>query len=354
MIRKMEKLHALLIIGFFALLTSTFNVATAVPATTPHTPIQIIGDAAFTATNGVTSGSGTVADPYIIGNWDISAATHQGITVSGTTLYFIIKNVAVHDGGTTFSGISFNSLPNGQVANSTVTSCKEGLSLNNVSDCTISANTYSGNLEGISIKTSNGVIVTGNMISSSTGDGLALNKSTNIVISQNNVTSNVKGISLLSSSDVIIFSKNNITGNVEGILLQSSSGIIISHNAISENTANGLSISNSTGNTISSNDFKNNFHQVSSDPSVNKWDNGYPIGGNYWSNYAGADTMSGPFQNVTGGDGIIDNAFNIAANNRDNYPLVNLVVIPEFQQSLIILALTMAISFMILMHRKKR
>ena len=327
----MEKLHATLIIGFCVLLTLTFDVATVEAATTPHAPIQIIGDAAFTAANGVTSGSGTVADPYIIGNWDISAATHEGITVSGTTQYFAIKNVIVHDGGTTFSGIDFSSLSNGQVVNSTVTSCKEGLSLNTVSDCTISANAALGNLKGISINTSTGVIVTGNMISSSAGDGLALDQSNNIVVSQNNITSNVEGISLLSSSD-----------------------IIISHNAIKENTANGLSITNSTGNTISSNDFVNNVQQVSSDLSVNKWDNGYPLGGNYWSNYAGADMMSGPFQNMTGADGIIDTAYNIDANNRDNYPLKNLEVIPEFQQSLIMLALMMATSLMIPVYRRKR
>ena len=34
------------------------------------------------------------------------------------------------------------------------------------------------------------------------------------------------------------------------------------------------------------------------------WDNGYPSGGNYWIGYVSPDMYSGPYQNITGGDGI--------------------------------------------------
>jgi len=56
--------------------------------------------------------------------------------------------------------------------------------------------------------------------------------------------------------------------------------------------------------------------------SRNIWDNGYPSGGNYWSNYNGTDLYSGPCQNVTGSDGIGDTPYVIDANNQDNYPLM--------------------------------
>jgi hypothetical protein len=52
------------------------------------------------------------------------------------------------------------------------------------------------------------------------------------------------------------------------------------------------------------------------------WDDGYPSGGNYWTDYAGDDTYSGPYQNVTGSDGIGDTPFIISDYNRDNYPLM--------------------------------
>jgi PKD repeat protein len=55
--------------------------------------------------------------------------------------------------------------------------------------------------------------------------------------------------------------------------------------------------------------------------SPNTWDDGYPSGGNYWSDYNGTDLYSGPYQNVTGSDGIGDTPYVIATNNTDYYPL---------------------------------
>ncbi len=56
--------------------------------------------------------------------------------------------------------------------------------------------------------------------------------------------------------------------------------------------------------------------------SGNVWDDGYPSGGNYWSNYTGFDLYSGPYQNLTGSDGIGDTNHTIDANNQDGYPLI--------------------------------
>ncbi|MCK5397165.1 MAG: right-handed parallel beta-helix repeat-containing protein [Thermoplasmata archaeon] len=51
------------------------------------------------------------------------------------------------------------------------------------------------------------------------------------------------------------------------------------------------------------------------------WDNGYPSGGNYWSEYTDADIFSGPGQNIPGSDGIWDNPYTFDTPNHDNYPL---------------------------------
>jgi len=55
----------------------------------------------------------------------------------------------------------------------------------------------------------------------------------------------------------------------------------------------------------------------------NTWDNGYPSGGNYWSDYAGVDCYSGPYQNETSSDRIGDTPYIIDMNNRDRYPLMH-------------------------------
>jgi nitrous oxidase accessory protein NosD len=54
------------------------------------------------------------------------------------------------------------------------------------------------------------------------------------------------------------------------------------------------------------------------------WDSGYPSGGNYWSDYNGSDLYGGPYQNVTGSDGIGDAPYIInALISTDHYPLMS-------------------------------
>ena len=54
------------------------------------------------------------------------------------------------------------------------------------------------------------------------------------------------------------------------------------------------------------------------------WDNGYPSGGNYWIGYVSTDKSSGPYQNITGNDGIGDTPKVIDADDVDHYPLLML------------------------------
>ena len=53
----------------------------------------------------------------------------------------------------------------------------------------------------------------------------------------------------------------------------------------------------------------------------NTWDDGYPSGGNYWSDYIGVDNFSGPGQNLPGSDEIGDTPY-VFDGNQDNYPLM--------------------------------
>jgi len=82
------------------------------------------------------------------------------------------------------------------------------------------------------------------------------------------------------------------------------------------------------GNLVFHNNFINNtpFQAIGSPRANNYYDNGYPSGGNYWSNHNGTDSYNGPYQNETGSDGIGDEAFLVFPDSTfgvlDNYPLM--------------------------------
>jgi hypothetical protein len=57
-----------------------------------HSPIKIISNSNFTIANGIVAGNGTVLNPYILENWSIDASITDGISIIGTTSYFIIRN----------------------------------------------------------------------------------------------------------------------------------------------------------------------------------------------------------------------------------------------------------------------
>ncbi|UCD13239.1 MAG: right-handed parallel beta-helix repeat-containing protein [Thermoplasmatales archaeon] len=83
-----------------------------------HSPIYIDGNDDFTEENGVTGGSGTENDPYIIENWVIvyDGVAENGIFITNTDAYFIIRNCTVRsftpEG---YLGIRFNNVKNGRI-----------------------------------------------------------------------------------------------------------------------------------------------------------------------------------------------------------------------------------------------
>jgi len=83
-----------------------------------------------------------------------------------------------------------------------------------------------------------------------------------------------------------------------------------------------LYLKSSSGNLF----YHNNIYRIPYyESSDNKWDNGYPEGGNYWEGYPYPDVKSGPNQDLPGSDGIGDvkvgeEILHTGA-NVDNYPM---------------------------------
>jgi parallel beta-helix repeat protein len=143
---------------------------------------------------------------------------------------------------------------------------------------------------------------------------LADTYSTQNRIDHNNVTHNDYGINDWGYSDFnSIIGNNIIANNLAGVWIAGSSGTNITLNTVADNGQYGISLETSSNNRIYHNDFINNVNQVHLYDSTGIWDNGYPSGGNYWSDYSGVDSN---------GDGIGDTPYSIDENNQDRYPLM--------------------------------
>jgi parallel beta-helix repeat protein len=113
--------------------------------------------------------------------------------------------------------------------------------------------------------------------------------------------------------------------NGEGILVAHSSNVTVSNCNLTDSWF-GARVVYSNSTSLYRNNFVNNLYQYEINWEYS-WDDGYPSGGNYWSNYNGTDNFSGAYQNETGSDGIADQPFAIVDmeyryNNKDDYPLM--------------------------------
>lgn len=162
--------------------------------------------------------------------------------------------------------------------------------------------------------------VDGNDISSNGGNGIFLNVSRSVTLDRNMIFSNDwSGILSRSSTDSII-NDNTITGNDYGATFHSSDLMTVSQNNFSLNTQMGILLNNSINNEVYHNNIIDNGQQADDNTASNLWDNGYPSGGNYWSDYTGIDQMNGPNQDIPGPDFIGDTPYIIDPDSQDRYP----------------------------------
>lgn len=188
---------------------------------------------------------------------------------------------------------------------------------------TLSNNTVSEIPDGgILVQGVDGATLSRNTVSSNLNDGLLLLSSQDVRILNNSIESNGDdGMFESGGSGVLELKGNYIAYNID-------SGVEISHaaeivrNTISNNAWYGIGLS-APGSTVYHNNIIGNMIQAfQEDGEVNAWDNGYPEGGNYWSDYAGVDLLNGPAQDQLGSDGIGDTPRIVPIGRQDRYPLM--------------------------------
>ncbi len=221
---------------------------------TPHNPILILGDGDFTLANGVTSGTGTPGDPYVIEGWEINASAENGIEIQDTRADFTIRNVYVHGGrDAIFNGIELYDVRNGCIQNSTisdnyrgiyswfaladfkiaennVTSNMMGVDLRDSTTVNVSGNNISGNWYGIYFS-GTGSTISGNAISVSNGSSIYAYGSDRIIIT-NNTVSNSRGGAYLSGCTRTNFSVNLLLAPCDGLFISDSTELALSSNVI--------------------------------------------------------------------------------------------------------------------------
>jgi len=172
----------------------------------------------------------------------------------------------------------------------------------------------------------NNVTVTGFKITNG-NYGIRAAWASNIVISNNEVYGNVfRGIHLDSTTNSYV-ENNKVYSNDSGI----SVGYMAESNTIRNNVVRHNYLGINFGaevhldpNYAYHNDLINNERQANNSRAGNIWDDSYPSGGNYWSDYTGVDS------DPDGGDGIGDTPYVIISgeppnqnSNQDNYPLMS-------------------------------
>ena len=263
-----------------------------------------------------------------------SAYGTDGITLNGRT-NVTIKNTQIAE---FWQGINILASSNINLTHNRVTDHYEGITLVSSSNNTIIENTVASNYDdAIYLERCSNNTISGNQILGSAVTnhdyGITLHDSSVNTVSGNNISDIEFGIGIQISSNNKINGNTISTTNQYALWLSSATSNTLLENNVTNNGV-GVWLSDSSNNIFSHNNFINNTHQVQGGNTTNLWNDAYPLGGNYWSDYNGADSKSGQFQNQTGDDGIGDTPYIIDENNQDHYPFVH--VIPEYASTIII------------------
>lgn len=263
---------------------------------------------------------------------------------------------------TSNNGFSLFRISNVTIRNVTVTNCNSGILCENCANDTFSENTITSSMGGVYLASldMHNVISNNSFSSNIQFDISVYDGSVNNTVSDNSMTTNASfhvGIAIQFCSNNTFYG-NNISRsgsyNSHGFALFYASDNFIFNNSVATDYGS-IIIANSTlNNRIYHNIFASKIVQVTINAgynfvSSNIWDNGYPSGGNYWSDY----TTMYPKASEIDSSGIWNTPYVIDANNTDHYPLMNQPIIPESPSYLVLSIMMIATLLAVAIYRRK-
>ena len=295
-------------------------------AYTSHAAIIIASDVDFTAANGMTAGTGTSADPYVISGWEIPAGSANAISISGTTSYFKITGCKLTGASNVGNGVALSNVQNGKVESSVFENLANGIALAANTHIDASLNTFTNDVTGIAVSGGSGSHIFSNTFSTG-ATGIALSSAHGSEINLNLFNTVVSGINI-ASTDTTKVHHNQFEKGGTAISIASSGTITINNNEFMNQTSNAISIGTvDAGIVIYYNDFKNNnagSKQAATSSTTAMFYNSTLSKGNYWSDWTSPDANS---------DGIVDQPYVVTATKAsDNFPLTSpLIGAPTIQ-----------------------
>ena len=265
-------------------LSARGQVSTATSSLQPHAPIVINGNSNFNSGNGVTSGSGTASDPYVIEGWNITSNGTTGISISNTDAYFVIRSVYVIDsrpccgGAASDPGVNMTNVTNGVLRDSIIrfgyfttgvaaayvknfvvenVTTAEIISITNSTGVVTSYDTarhievgssfdvqISNNFAGIYVSSSSNVTISDNTSDGAPNKTIGVSYSSNITISGNSYDCDCLPVSVQNSNHVIVIG-NSLNGNewIAIVSIVNSDFIDVSDNTVSGDSYGGIVLS---------------------------------------------------------------------------------------------------------------
>ena len=252
------------------------------------------------------SSNNTIADNIV------STGSGSGIRLQGSNNNTIICNTASNNSD---NGVQSYHSNNNTITHNILSNNRNGAYLPGSNNNTITHNIVSNNINGLLLGGCN-LIISNNTVLNNSDNGINVRYSNNNTITDNIVSNNRNAILLNGRNHLISnntvsnnkrgiylggynhrLSNNTVSNNFEGVCLSGSSNNTITHNIVSNNSFWGANLFYSINNTIYNNYFSN--INNSYDNGNNTWSitkttgtnivGGPYLGGNYWSDYDGAD-----------------------------------------------------------------